>query len=378
MAWKIPLADVDFDEEELNAVEQVIKSKWLTMGAATQQFEKDFRELTNTQHAIAVTNCTAGLHVALAALEIGPGDEVIVPSLTFVATSNAVRYTGAEPVFADVTDENDLTISPEDIREKITSKTRALVVMHYGGYACDMENILKLARENHLYVVEDAAHAAGAYLDGKHLGGWGDLGCFSFFPNKNMTTAEGGMVTTNDDKLAERIRLLRSHGMTSLTWDRHKGHAWSYDVVELGYNYRIDEIRAALGSVQLKKLSANNQKRRLLTEYYRQQLHRLIPEIVVPFSDHRGESACHIMPVLLAKGCNRLEVMEKMKQFGVQTSIHYPPTHLFSYYKRDDAAYQLVKTEELANRELTLPLYPGMQEEDVDWVVNALKQSLAR
>ena len=193
-----------------------------------------------------------------------------------------------------------------------------------------------------------------------------------------MTTAEGGMVTTNDDKLAERIRLLRSHGMTSLTWDRHKGHAWSYDVVELGYNYRIDEIRAALGSVQLKKLSANNQKRRSLTEYYRQQLNRLIPEIVIPFSDHWGESACHIMPVLLAKGCNRLEVMEKMKQFGVQTSIHYPPTHLFSYYKRDDAAYQLVKTEELANRELTLPLYPGMQEEDVDWVVNALKQSLAR
>jgi len=378
MAWKIPLADVDFNEDELNAVEEVIKSKWLTMGAATQQFEKDFSELTGIRHAIAVTNCTAGLHLAMAALGIGRDDEVIVPSLTFVATSNAVRYTGAEPVFADICSEKDLTISPDAIQSKITPKTRALVVMHYGGYACDMEKILEIAREHDLYVVEDAAHAAGAYLDGRHLGGWGDVGCFSFFPNKNMTTAEGGMVCTNDDGLADRIRLLRSHGMTSMTWDRHKGHAWSYDVVELGYNYRIDEIRAALGIVQLKKIDANNQKRRSLTERYRQQLDQMLPEITVPFLGHRGESACHIMPVLLANGSDRVEVMEKMKQLGVQTSIHYPPTHLFTYYLRDDIDSQLDKTENVASRELTLPLYPGMQDQDVDWVVNALKESLAR
>jgi len=378
MAWKIPLADVDFNEEELKAVEEVIKSKWLTMGAATQQFEKDFGELTGIRHAVAVTNCTAGLHLALAALGIGCDDEVIVPSLTFVATSNAVRYTGAEPVFADVCGEKDLTISPDAIRSKITPKTRALIVMHYGGYACDMETILEIAREHDLYVVEDAAHAVGALLDGRHLGGWGDVGSFSFFPNKNMTTAEGGMVCTNDDGLADKIRLLRSHGMTSMTWDRHKGHAWSYDVVELGYNYRIDEIRAALGIVQLKKLEENNQKRRSLTERYRQQLDRALPEITVPFLGHRGESACHIMPVLLANGSDRMGIMEKMKQLGVQTSIHYPPTHLFTYYLRDNMDYQLDKTEDVASRELTLPLYPGMKDQDVDWVVNALKESLAR
>ena len=378
MAWRIPLADVDFNEEELHAVEEVIKSKWLTMGAVTQQFEKDFSEFTGIKHDIAVTNCTAGLHLALAALDIGPGDEVIVPSLTFVATSNAVHYTGAEPVFADVCGVDDLTISPDAIQSRITPKTRAIIVMHYGGYACDLEKILEIARDHHLYVVEDAAHAVDSYLDGRHLGGWGDVGCFSFFPNKNMTTAEGGMVTTNDDRLAEKIRLLRSHGMTSLTWDRHEGHAWSYDVVELGYNYRIDEIRAALGIVQLKKLPGNNQKRRSLTEYYRQQLNLVIPEIILPFLDHRGESACHIMSVILPKGSDRMGIMENMKQLGVQTSIHYPPIHLFTYYKGVNVNCQLPITENVANRELTLPLFPGMQDQDVDWVVDALKKSLAR
>ena len=378
MAWRIPLADVDFNEEELNAVEKVIKSKWLTMGAETKQFEKDFGTFTGIKHTVAVTNCTSGLHLALAALGIGTGDEVIVPSLSFVATSNAVRYTGAEPVYADICSVRDLTISPDAIRSKITPKTRAIIVMHYGGYACDLESILGIAREHNLYIVEDAAHAAGSYLEGRHLGGWGDVGCFSFFPNKNMTTAEGGMVVTNDDDLAEKIRLLRSHGMTSLTWDRHKGHAWSYDIVELGYNYRIDEIRATLGIVQLKKLSGNNQKRRLLTERYRQKLESMIPDVIVPFLDHRGEAAFHIMPVVLPKGSDRVGIMEFMKQSGVQTSIHYPPIHLFTYYMRSSANQQLEITEDVAKRELTLPLFPGMRKNDVDWVVEALKESLTK
>ncbi len=201
-----------------------------------------------------------------------PGDEAIVPSLTFVATANAVRYTGAMPVFADIAGENDLNISYQSIERAITERTRAILVMHYGGYACDMPSILELAREHNLKVIEDAAHAVGSDLDGRKLGTWGDMGCFSFFSNKNMTTGEGGMLITDNETYSQRLHLLRSHGMTSLTWDRHKGHAWSYDVVDLGYNYRIDEIRSALGKVQLGKLPANNERRRHLTEIYRDAL----------------------------------------------------------------------------------------------------------
>jgi len=376
MAWRIPLADVDFDEEESRAVDEVIRSKWLTMGAVTQRFEMAFSEFTGIEHCIAVSNCTAGLHLAMCALGIGPGDEVIVPSLSFVATSNAVCYVGAKPVFADIVSEKDLTISPASIQSKITPLTKAIIVMHYGGYPCDMPAILEIARAHNLYIIEDAAHALGTSLDDKHMGGWGDIGCFSFFPNKNMTTAEGGMVTTNNAELADKIRLLRSHGMTSLTWDRHAGHAWSYDVVELGYNYRIDEIRAALGVAQLKKIARNNHKRRSLTHTYQELLLKEIPELLIPFLIHRGESSCHIFPVVLPRGVDRLKVMEKMKQSGIQTSIHYPPIHLFSYYRQNGHKQTLVNTETIGAYEITLPLFPGMNPADVGFIVNTLKESL--
>ncbi len=377
MAWRVPLADVDFDQEESIAVENILKSKWLTMGAVTQQFEADFSAFTGIEHSIAVSNCTAALHLSMVALGIGRGDEVIVPSLSFVATSNAVCYTGATPVFADITGEEDLTVSPASIRDMITPRTKAIIVMHFGGYACDMETILAIAKDHGLYVVEDAAHAVGSYLNGISLGGFGDIGCFSFFPNKNMTTGEGGMITTNDAKIAQRLRLLRSHGMTSLTWDRHKGHAWSYDVVDLGYNYRIDEIRAALGIVQLKKLKTNNQKREGLTKLYWQGLRQMVPQVGLPFYQHRGESAHHIMPIILPKSAKRKEIMDKMKDVGIQTSIHYPPIHLFTYYKQQYSYHSLPKTEDLAQREITLPLYPGMNQEDVSFVVNTLANSSA-
>jgi dTDP-4-amino-4,6-dideoxygalactose transaminase len=258
MNWIVPLSDIKFGDEEKNAVQAVLDSGWLTMGGITQKFEEEFRAYTSAKHAFAVSNATVALHMACLALGIGPGDEVIVPSLTFVATANCVRYTGATPVFADINGENNLTISLSSIQEKVTPRTRAVIVMHYGGYTCDMTSIIAWARSQHIPVIEDAAHAVGSFLDSKHLGTLGAAGCFSFFSNKNLSTGEGGMIVTNDDALAEKFRLLRSHGMTSLTWDRHQGHAWSYDVVELGYNYRIDEIRSALGREQLKKLDGFN------------------------------------------------------------------------------------------------------------------------
>jgi len=217
MNWVVPLSDVKFGIEEINAVTAVLESGWLTMGAVTAEFEKEFAAYTGAKHALAVSNATVALHMACLGLDIGSGDEVIVPSLTFVATANAVRYTGATPVFADITSENNLTISLASIERALTPRTKAVIVMHYGGYACDMPAILAWAEERGLPVIEDAAHAAGSFLDGRHLGTWGKTGCFSFFSNKNLSTGEGGMIVTDDDALAERFRLLRSHGMTSLT-----------------------------------------------------------------------------------------------------------------------------------------------------------------
>jgi dTDP-4-amino-4,6-dideoxygalactose transaminase len=375
MQWKIPLADIDFGPEERAAVDSVLESKWLTMGSITDEFEKAFAAYIGSKYAVAVTNATAALHLCCVVAGLGPGDEAIVPSLTFVATANAVRYTGATPVFADVTGEDDLNISLHSIEKAITERTRAILVVHYGGYACDMPSILELAREHDLVVIEDAAHAIGSELGGIKLGIWGKMGCFSFFSNKNMTVGEGGMIVTNDEAYAQRLRLLRSHGMTSLTWDRHRGHAWSYDVVDLGYNYRIDEVRAALGMVQLGKLPSNNERRRYLTQVYRDALQELTPQVVVPFIDHDGISAAHLMPVLLPSWINRSSFMEKMKVQGIQTSIHYPPIHIFTAYNTGKEKYFLPQTEAIAKREITLPLYPTMTREDVFSVVLALAQA---
>jgi len=377
MNWIVPLSDVKFGSEEINAVTAVLESGWLTMGEVTAEFEKEFAAYTGAKHALAVSNATVALHMACLALGIGPGDEVIVPSLTFVATANAVRYTGATPMFADITSENDLTISLASIERSLTPRTRALMVMHYAGYVCDMPRILAWAQAHGLPVIEDAAHAAGSFLDGKHLGTWGKVGCFSFFSNKNLSTGEGGMIVTDDDVLAQQFHLLRSHGMTSLTWDRHQGHAWSYDVVAEGYNYRIDEIRSALGREQLRKLPANNARRRELIALYRDLLAESCPALSVPFADHPGVSAGHIMPALLQKGADRLRFMEGMKSRGIQTSIHYPPVHTFTSFK-DGArgADRLPVTDDVAAREVTLPLYPTLTDAQLRLVVEAARDAL--
>lgn len=374
--WKIPLSDIDFGPEERAAVDNVLRSKWLTMGSVTAEFEQAFADYVGTKHAIAVTNATAALHLACVAAGLGPGDEAIVPSLTFVATANAVRYTGATPVFADIVGAQDLNISRRAIEQALTDRTRAILVMHYGGYACDMPAILSLAREHGLAVIEDAAHAVGSELDGRKLGAWGDLGCYSFFSNKNMTTGEGGMIVTDNDEYAQRLGRLRSHGMTSLTWDRHKGHAWSYDVVDLGYNYRIDELRAALGRVQLEKLPANNERRRRLTQVYREALGELAPQVEVPFGDHPGLSAAHLLPILLPVGMGRSYFMDSLKAQGIQTSIHYPPIHTFSAYEGSRGANCLPRTDDIGGREVTLPLYPTLTDDDVLSVARAIAQVL--
>ncbi|MFH2040855.1 MAG: DegT/DnrJ/EryC1/StrS family aminotransferase [Chloroflexota bacterium] len=378
MDWRVPLADLNFGPEEEAAVGAVIKSGWLSMGTVTQQFEQEFASFVGAKHTLAVTNATAALHLACLAVGIGPGDEVIVPSLTFVATANAVRYTGATPVFADVESLDWLNISPASIEACITERTRAILVVHYAGFACDMPAIQKIAEKHYLVVLEDSAHAIGSELDGRKLGTWGSIGCYSFFSNKNMTTGEGGMLATDDDVLAEKLRILRSHGMTSLSWDRHQGHAYSYDVVDLGYNYRIDEMRSALGRVQLGKLPAGNLRRKELTGLYRELFTELVSHISLPFAEERGTSCYHILPALLPEGTDRIHFMESLKLQGIQTSIHYPPVHHFSIYQEDwqERGVPLPVTEAVSSRQVTLPLYPTMRDEQVHWVVQAVKQAL--
>lgn len=377
MQINIPLADLEYDAAEEQAALEVLRSRWLTMGAVTQEFESAFAQLLGVKHALAVSNGTHALHLACLALGIGPGDEVIAPALTFVATANAVLYTGAEVRFADIISRSELTISPAAIESLITPRTRAIMVMHYGGYPCRMPAILDIARRHKLAVIEDAAHAPGASLQGRALGTWGDAGCFSFFSNKNLATGEGGMLVTNRDDLAERVRLLRSHGMTTLTWDRHRGHAFSYDVVALGNNYRIDEIRAALGLAQLDKLAANNARRAALTRHYRQKLQELaLPGVEIPFAAAAGQPAYHLLPLLLPPGADRQQVMQHLRAAGIQTSIHYPPIHHFSYYRQHYPAVVLPETEAAAAAELTLPLYPSLPVESVNEVLLSLQQAL--
>ena len=376
--WQIPLFDPDLDEREATAVADVVRSKWLTMGDRTSDFEARFAQYCGARHAIAMSNCTAALHLALNALGVGPGDEVIVPALTFVATANAVRYCGARPVFADVASLDEWNIGRATVEPLITPRTRAIVVVHYAGYPCDMPAIMDMATEHDLAVVEDVAHAPGASLDGIAMGTWGDAGCFSFFSNKNMTTGEGGMVTTQQDPLAERLRRLRSHGMTTLTLDRHKGHAFSYDVVDLGFNYRMSELNAALGLCQLDRLPAGNARRTELVARYRAQL-ATIRGLDVPFAQPRGTPVPHIMPVLLPPGTDRSAVMRAMKEAGIQPSIHYRPVDTFSAYV--DAglgpAPHLDLTHEIGDRTVTLPLYPSMTADQVDIVCAALDRALA-
>ena len=273
--WRIPLSDLDYGSEEANAVQSVIASKWLSMGPEVQAFEQEFAAMQEAKHALAVSSATAGLHLALLALEVGPGDEVIQPALNFVAAANMTIAIGATPVFADICGLDEPTIDPGDVQQLISPRTKAVVVMHYGGNLCRMAELIELCTARGIAIVEDACHAVGAaYHDARNhwpngimAGSIGDISAFSFFANKNIASGEGGMVVTNRADLAERVRLLRSHGMTTLTWDRHKGHAGSYDVVNPGYNYRLDELHAALGRVQLKKLERNNQRRRNLLSY---------------------------------------------------------------------------------------------------------------
>ena len=353
----IPLFDLNYGSEEEEAVLRVLRSKWLTMGPETEALEHEFAEYFKVNHALAVSSCTTALHLANLAIGIKQGTEVICPSLTFVATSNSVIYAGGTPVFADILSVNDWTISPYEIEKKINKNTRAIIVMHYGGFACNMDEIIEIANRHKIPVIEDAAHAPGSFYKDRLLGALGDISCFSFFSNKNISTGEGGIICTDNDEYARKIKMMRSHGMTSATLDRHHGHAYSYDVTDLGYNYRIDEIHAALARCQLKKLETGNERRRLAAIRYKDVLSK-IDRIKIPFSNYCFLANYHIFPILLDKNIDRHSLMVFLRDKGIQTSIHYPPVQMFSYYRENYKTTRLPITEEIGMREVTLPMFP--------------------
>jgi dTDP-4-amino-4,6-dideoxygalactose transaminase len=374
--WQVPLSDVVVDDDLVDAALETFRSGWWSMGPRVEALEQEFAAFCRAEHAFAVASGTAAVHLALLAVGCGPGDEVVVPSLNFVAAANTIVHTGAEAVFCDVVGPEDLNLDPADVEAAVTPRTKALVALHYGGHPCDFDALQAIADRHGLVIVEDAAHAPGASLDGRMCGTLGRIGCFSFFANKNLPIGEGGMVVTDDDELAGRLRLLRSHGMTTLTWDRHRGHAAGYDVVLPGFNYRLDEVRAAVALVQLERLHDENAGRARAAALYREALDGR-KGLTVPFGHTAPDAvpAHHLAEILLPEGTDRQAVRDALDERGIQTSVHYPPIHQFSAY-RARSKRPLPKTDALAPRLLTLPLYGRMTDEQVELVTESLLNAL--
>jgi dTDP-4-amino-4,6-dideoxygalactose transaminase len=375
--WKIPLFDLDYGDSEQKAVSEVIKSKWLSSGEKTKKFESEFSTyLGNDILSTAVSNATAALHISLLIARVKKDDEVIISGLTFVADANVVTMLNATPIFCDVNSLDNWNPNINDIKSKVTAKTKAIIVVHFAGYPIeDIDELVNFCNEKNIVLIEDVAHAIGGSYRAKKCGTFGDMACFSFFSNKNLSTGEGGMFVTKNSEYDRQARLLRLHGMTSMTIDRHEGRTISYDVIQPGLNYRIDEIRCALGLVQLAKLDINNQKRKSLVEYYVDLMGKELTSVIVPFTQlsDKSISSYHIFPILLPAECYRIEVMEKLKSKGIQTSIHYPSFKEFSYYSKF-ANCKLEYADEISKRVLTMPLYPDLTFDMIDEIVDNLKE----
>ena len=375
MAYDIPLFNLNFDECEAKAAYDTIRSGWISTGPKCAELEQMFVDLWKVKYAVSVTNCTDALHLCCLVCGVGPGDEVLCPSLTFAASANCIRYAGATPVFCDIVGPDHINIDPDDVKKKITPKTKAIVVVHMAGYPAKMDEIMAIAKEHNLKVIEDACHGPLSEYKGKKLGTIGDCAAFSFFSNKNISTGEGGMFISNNEELANRARLMRSHGMTTMSYQRASGHATAYDIVELGYNFRLDDIRASIAIEQLKKLPGDLEKRILVRKRYVENLSK-IKGVVVPFADCTEFTSNYIMPVVLTQGSkeDRDAIREKIHAAGIQTSVHYPAIHKFSIYK--DYGAVLPQTEYVTDHEITLPMYAALTMEQVDFICETVNKAI--
>jgi dTDP-4-amino-4,6-dideoxygalactose transaminase len=375
---EVPLFDLRLAPEDVEAVLDVLRSGWLTMGPRTAEFEAAFAAHLGARHAVAVSSCTAALHLAYLAAGVGPGDEVIVPAMTFAATAAAAIYCGATPVFADILGPHDFSLDPADVAARITPRTKAVTVVHFAGYPAPVKELTQLCEERGIALIEDAAHSPDGDVDGRKLGTWGLAGAFSFFSNKVLACGEGGLVATDDDDVAALARSLRSQGMTSGSWSRFTGETDSYDARGLGFNYRLDEPRAALLLSRLRRLERDVARRRELTRAYRAKL-QAVDGLSVPYRDDAVEhSTCYVMAVVVDDERRRDAVRRHLRErHGVQTSLFYPAVHEFTAYRERFGVPSLPRTEHIARAEITIPLFPDMDEATQDRVVGALAEALA-
>ena len=360
MAYKIPLFNLNFDDREAQAAYDTIKSGWISTGPKNAELEQMFIDMWKVKYAVSMSNCTDALHTCCMVCGFGPGDEVICPSLTFAASCNCIRYVGATPVFADIVGPDHINIDPKDVEAKITPKTKGIVVVHMAGFPCKMD---------------DACHGPLSEYKGQKLGTIGDCAAFSFFSNKNISTGEGGMFITNNEEMEKKARLIRSHGMSTMSYQRASGHATEYDITCLGYNFRMDDIRAAIAIEQLKKLSGDLGTRLKVRKQYVDRLYK-IEGVVVPFADNTEFVSNYILPVVLLNSTKeyRNKVREYMHASGVQTSVHYPAAHKFSTYKELGAV--LPQTEYVTDNEVTLPMYAALTPEQIDFICDTFEKAV--
>jgi len=372
--YHVPL----IEEEEIQAVIETLRSGWITTGPKTKAFEDAFARYLGTRHAIAVNSCTAALHLSLESIGLKAGDEVVVPTLTFTSTAEVVAYFGAKPVLADV-DPVHFNLSLQRVQEQITPKTRAIIPVHFAGHPCAMESILQFAADRALTVIEDAAHAIPAKYRDENIGTLSPLTAFSFYATKTLTTGEGGMVTTDDDSLANRIRLMRLHGMSRDAWKRYSAEgSWRYEVCEAGYKYNMTDPQAALGLVQLAKCDDMWRRRVEIAEKYDRALQSLeayrLPT-VAPDVQH----AWHLYVILIEPEALRIprdQVIEELRQRGIGTAVHFIPLHLHPYYQKvwGYRAGDFPVAEDYFERCISLPIYPGMKDDAIDCVIEGLHE----
>ncbi len=372
---KFPAYEPWISKEDEKIISKTLKQSMLTLGPQLEKFEADFCKYSKAKYAVAVSNCTAALHLSLKALGIKKDDEVIIPDLTFVADANAILACNAKPIIADINKEN-FFMSITNIKKNISKKTKAIIPVHIYGQVCNIEEILDIAHDNNLKVVEDCAHAIGTFHKSKHVGTLGNTGCFSFYPTKNITTAEGGMVTTNSKKTAEKIRQLRSHGMTKSLKSRYSGeYPWIFDITEPGYNYRMDEIRAALGITQLKRIKKINQLRLNASLYYHKNLQN-IPGIILPDMVNDKTHSYHLYTIRITKPfkLTRDQLFKKLKDYGIRTTVYWMPIHMYTAYKKFSHASNIKNTKKIYNEILALPLFPNITKKHQDSVINCIKK----
>ena len=371
---KFPAYEPWISDEDKKIVKKTLTQSMLTLGPQLEKFENDFCKYSKAKYAVAVSNCTAALHLSLMALGIKKDDEVIIPDLTFVADANAILACNAKPVIVDINKEN-FFLSISNIKKNITKKTKAIIPVHIYGQVCNIEDILDVAKDNNLKVIEDCAHAVGTFHKSKHVGTLGNTGCFSFYPTKNITTAEGGMVITNSEKIAEKVRQLRNHGMTKSLKSRYSSeYPWIFDIKQPGYNYRLDEIRAALGITQLKRIKKINELRKKASSYYNKNLQN-IPGIILPDMVNDKTHSYHLYTIRVTKPykLSRNQLFKKLKDNGIRTTVYWMPIHKYTAYRKFVKTSNTLNTTKIYDEILALPLLPKISKKHQDAVIKVIK-----